>query len=218
MVKGYHFTGVDPATGNPTFLDVNKDGVYSEDDDYVVIGQTMPKFFGGLSNTLTYKNLTVDIFFQFVKQEAPSLNYGPLVNPIGTRINKATDVLGYWSNPGDQTNVPRPTLTSSKTAYKLFNNQYRYSDAAWGDASYIRLKNVAISYDLSSVTEKWKVKGTTIYVQGENLITFTKYDGLDPEINGFDRRFVYPINPFGSVKSPKLPLLRTITVGLKFSL
>lgn len=218
MIKGYHFTGIDPATGNPNFLDVDKDGSYSEDADYVVIGQTMPKFFGGLSNTFSYKNLTVDIFFQFVKQEAPSIDYGPLVNTIGSRINRTTDVLGYWSNPGDQTSIPRPTTTSSKAAYKLFRNQYRYSDAAWGDASYIRLKNVAISYDLSTVTEKWKIKGTTIYVQGENLLTFTKYDGSDPEINGFDRRFVYPINPFGSVKSPKLPLLRTITVGLKFSL
>lgn len=218
MIKGYHFTGVDPATGNPTFLDVNKDGSYTEAGDYVVIGQTMPKFFGGLSNTFTYKNLTVDIFFQFVKQEAPKLDYGPLVNTIGSRINKTTDVLGYWNGPGDQTSIPRPTTTTTKDAYKLFRNQYRYSDAAWGDASYIRLKNVAISYNLSSFTERWKVKGTTIYVQGENLLTFTKYDGLDPEINGFDRRYVYPINPFGAVKSPKLPLLRTVTVGLKFSL
>jgi TonB-linked SusC/RagA family outer membrane protein len=218
MIKGFHFTGIDPTTGNPTFLDVNKDGAYSEDDDYLVIGQTMPKFFGGLSNTFSYKNLTLDIFFQFVKQEAPTMFYGPEVNTIGSRTNETTDVLGYWNGPEAPSNVPRPTTTSTTDAYKLFNNQYRYSDAAWGDASYIRLKNVSLSYDLSSVTEKWKLKGTTIYVQGENLITFTKYDGLDPEINGFDRRYVYPINPFGSVKSPKLPLLRTITVGLKFSL
>ena len=218
MVKGYHFTGVDPATGNPTFLDVNKDGAFTEKEDYVVIGQTMPKYFGGLSNTINYKNLTVDIFFQFVNQEAPSIDYGPLVNTIGSRINKTTDVLGYWNGTGDQTSIPRPTTTSTKDAYKLYRNQYRYSDAAWGDASYIRLKNVSVAYDFSSLTEKWKISGTTLYVQGQNLLTFTKYKGLDPEINGFDRRFVYPINPFGSVKSPKLPLLRTITVGLKFTL
>ncbi|MBN9351980.1 MAG: hypothetical protein J0H55_14970 [Chitinophagaceae bacterium] len=218
MIKGYHFTGVDPATGNPMFLDVNKDGFYTEDDDYIVIGQTMPKFFGGLSNTISYKNLTLDIFFQFVKQEAPLLDYGPLVGTIGSRINKTTDVLGYWNGYGEQTEIPRPTTTTTEDAYKLFRNQYRYSDAAWGDASYIRLKNVAISYDLSKLTQAWKMQGTTIYVQGENLVTFTKYKGLDPEINGFDRRFVYPINPFGSVKSPKLPVLRTLTIGLKFSL
>lgn len=218
MIKGYKFTGIDPATGNPTFLDVNKDGNFTENADYVVIGQTMPKYFGGLSNTINYKNLTVDIFFQFVKQDAPSLDFGPLVNTIGSRINKTTDVLGYWNGPGDQTSIPRPTTTSTTDAYKFYRNQYRYSDAAFGDASYIRLKNVSVSYDFSSLTEKWKLNGTTVYVQGQNLLTFTKYKGLDPEINGFDRRFVYPINPFGSVKSPKLPLLRTITVGLKFTL
>lgn len=218
MIKGYHFTGVDPATGNPTFLDVNKDGFYTEEDDYVVLGQTMPKYFGGLSNTISYKKLTVDIFFQFVNQEAPSLDYGPLASTIGSRSNKPDYFIGYWSNPGEETNIPRPTNTSTKDAYKLYNNQYRYSDAVWGDASYIRLKNVAISYDLSSVTDKWNINGTTLYVQGQNLLTFTKYKGSDPEINGFDRRFVYPINPFGSVKSPKLPLLRVITIGLKFSL
>ncbi len=218
MIKGYHFTGVDPATGNPTFLDVNKDGSFTEDDDYIVIGQTMPKFFGGLSNTLTYKNLTLDIFFQFVKQQAPTTEYGPMVGTIGSRVNKSTDLLGYWSEPGDETSVPRPTTTSTEEAYKLYRNQYRYSDAAWGDASYIRLKNVAISYDLSSLTKKLKIQDASIYLQGENLITFTKYKGLDPEINGFDRRFVYPINPFGSVKPQKLPVLRIITIGLKFSL
>ncbi|MEO7315731.1 MAG: SusC/RagA family TonB-linked outer membrane protein, partial [Ginsengibacter sp.] len=145
LIKGYRFTGIDPATGNPTFKDVNKDGFYTEAGDYEVIGQTMAKYFGGLSNTFAYKNLTVDIFFQFVNQQAPSIDYGPLVNTIGARINKTTDVLGYWNGLGDQTSIPRPTTTSSKDAYKLYRNQYRYSDAAWGDASYIRLKNVAIA-------------------------------------------------------------------------
>lgn len=218
MIKGYHFTGVDPATGNPTFQDVNKDGSYTEDDDFIVMGQTLPQFFGGLSNTLSYKNLTLDIFFQFVKQEAHTMEYGPMVGTIGSRSNKSTDVLGYWSAPGDLTKIPRPTTTSSEEAYKLYRNQYRYSDAAWGDASYIRLKNVALAYDLSSLTSKWNLQGTTVYLQGQNLLTFTKYKGLDPEINGFDRRYVYPINPFGSVKPQRLPVLRTVTVGLKFSL
>ena len=218
MIKGYHFTGVDPATGIATFLDVNKDGFLSEPEDFVVMGETMPQYFGGFTNSLKYRNISLDIFLQFVKQEAITMDYGPLVGPYGTRSNRADYVLDYWKSPGQITDIPRPSATSSNPAYKAFSNQYRYSDAAWGDASYIRLKNVALSYDLSSVTEKWKVYGTSIYVQGQNLLTFTNYRGLDPEINGFDRRYVYPINPFGSVKSQKLPLLRTITVDLKLSL
>ena len=218
VVKGYHFTGIDPQTGIATFLDVDKDGSLSEPEDFIVIGETMPQFFGGFTNSLRYKNVSLDIFLQFVKQEAPTMDYGPMVGPFGSRSNRADYVLDYWQNPGQNTDIPRPTATSANAAYKAFNNQYRYSDAAWGDASYIRLKNVALSYDLSSVTEKWKLYGTSIYVQGQNLLTLTNYRGLDPEIQGFDRRFVYPINPFGSVKSQKLPLLRTITVGVKLSL
>src|SRR5690606_10560829 len=218
MIKGFHFTGVNPQTGVATFLDVNKDGSLSEPEDYVVMGETMPQYFGGFTNSLTYKKISLDIFLQFVKQEAPTMDYGPMVGPYGTRSNRADSVLEYWQMAGQNTDIPRPSATSSNPAYQAFNNQYRYSDAAWGDASYIRLKNVAIAYDLSSVTEKWKLYGTSIYVQGQNLLTFTNYRGLDPEIQGFDRRFVYPINPFGSVKTQKLPLLRTITVGLKLSL
>jgi hypothetical protein len=178
----------------------------------------MPQFFGGFSNQFIYKKISLDVFFQFVKQEAPTIAYGPMVGPYGTMDNWDSYVSGYWKKPGENTAVPRPTATSSRPAYQAFNNNYKYSDAAWGDASYIRLKNVAISYDLSSLTEKWKVFGTSIYVQGENLVTFTNYRGLDPEVNGFDRRNVYPVNPFGSVIPPKVPVLRTITVGLKFSL
>lgn len=218
MIKGFKFTGVDPQTGIPTFLDVNKDGYISDPEDYVVMGQTMPQFFGGFGNQFTYKKISLDIFFQFVKQQAPTSDYGPLTGTYGSMENKETQVLDYWKAPGDVTSVPRPTTTSSNDAYSAFKNDYVYSDAAWGDASYIRLKNVAVSYDLSALTGKWKIFGTSIYLQGENLFTITRYRGLDPEINGFDRRYVYPVNPFGSVKPQAMPVLRTITVGLKFSL
>ncbi len=218
MIKGYHFTGVDPQTGVATFLDVDNNNAITNPGDYVVMGQTMPQYFGGLNNSFTYKKLNLDVFFQFVKQEAPTIDYGPSVGPFGTMTNRGTYVLDYWKKPGDITSIPVPSSLSSTASYKAFNNYYRSSDAAWGDASYIRLKNVSLSYDLSDVTKKWKVNGTSLYVQAQNLITITNYRGLDPEINGFDRRFVYPINPFGSVRPQALPSLRTITIGLKFGL
>lgn len=218
VVKGFHFTGVDPLTGTALFLDVNKNGSISSPADYLAMGQTMPKFFGGFGNEFTYKNFGLDIFFQFVKQEAPTMDYGPLAGSIGSMNNKEVRVLDYWKQPGDITAIPRPTITSSKPAYTAYMNNYRYSDGAWGDASFIRLKNVSLTYDVSSLTEKWKVQGASIYLQAQNLLTFTKYNGLDPEVNGFDRRFVYPVNPFGSVRPTAMPALRTFTVGIKFSL
>jgi len=218
VVKGFHFTGVDPQTGLPQFLDVDKDGSISDPEDYVVIGQTMPSFFGGLSNQLNYKNWGLNFFFQFVKQEAPTIDYGPLVNAYGTMNNTDVSVLNRWTMAGDVTSIPRASANSSNAANTAFRNYYRYSDAAWGDASYIRLKNVALSYDLSSLASKWKFQSASVYLQAQNLLTFTGYKGLDPEVNGFDRRNVYPVNPFGSVKPASLPVLRTITAGIKLSL
>jgi TonB-linked SusC/RagA family outer membrane protein len=218
VVKGFHFAGVDPQTGLPQFLDVDKDGSISDPEDYVAIGQTMPSFFGGLSNQLRYKNWNLNVFFQFVKQEAPTMDYGPLVSGYGEMSNTDVSVLQRWSQPGDITGIPRASATSSNAANAAFRNYYRYSDAAWGDASYIRLKNAALSFDLSSVTKKWRIAASSIYLQGQNLLTFTSYKGLDPEINGFDRRNVYPVNPFGSVKPASLPVLRTITLGVRLTL
>lgn len=218
MIKGYQFTGVNPATGIPEFLDVDKDGVISSPADYVVLGETMPAFYGGLSNSLNYKGVSLDIFFQFVKQESITLDWGPTVGTYGSMSNKDISALDRWQNPGDVTTIPRATATTANAANLAFRNFYRSSSAAWGDASYVRLKNVALSYDLSSVLKKIKLNGGSIYLLGQNLLTFTKYKGLDPEINGFDRRFVYPINPFGSVKTQALPVLRTITLGIKLSL
>ncbi|MGI8601292.1 MAG: SusC/RagA family TonB-linked outer membrane protein [Chitinophagaceae bacterium] len=218
MIKGYKFLGVDPQTGIPDFLDVNKDGIISRPADYVVLGETMPQFFGGLSNQISYKNLSLDFFFQFVKQESITNDWGPLVGVPGTMNNKDVSVLDRWRSPGDVTNIPRPSATSANVANTAYRNYYRSSDAAWGDASYVRLKNLSLTYDLSSLTQKWKLNGTSLFVQGQNLLTFTNYKGLDPEINGFDRNFVFPINPFGSVRPQAIPVLKTITIGMRLSL
>ena len=218
MIKGFKFTGVNPQTGLPEFLDVNKDGIISSPGDYVVLGETMPQLFGGLSNQLTYKKLSLDFFFQFVKQEAITMDWGPLVGVPGTMVNKDISILDRWTTPGDVTNIPRPSATSANAANTAYRNFFRSSDAAWGDASYIRLKNVSLQYDLSAITSKWKMYNTSVFLLGQNLLTFTNYKGLDPEINGFDRRFVFPINPFGSVRTQAIPVLKTFTVGLKMSL
>lgn len=218
IVKGYHFTGVNSDNGLPQFLDVNKDGSLTEEDDYVVIGSTLPKYFGGLQNSLTYKAWTLDFLFQFVKQDGPTIDYGAQASIFGTMANQTTRFNDYWKGPGDNTNVPRPSATSSNAAYKLLNNNYRYSDAAWGDASFIRLKNVSLKYDLSRFTKAWKIDNTSIYFQAQNLLTFTNYNGFDPETKGFDRTNVTEVLPFGTIRAAAVPTLRTFTLGLRFSL
>ncbi|HUN02504.1 MAG TPA: SusC/RagA family TonB-linked outer membrane protein, partial [Niabella sp.] len=217
IIKGFNFTGVDPSNGVATFLDVDKNGAISDPADYIIIGETLPKFYGGFGNEFIYRNLSLEIFFQFVKQEGINNDYGPLVGVFGGMTNKRIAYLDYWKQPGDQTDIPRPSLTSSKPAYQAYSSRWRYSDAAWEDASYIRLKNFRLSYNISNLLQKAKINGS-VFILGQNLFTITKYTGLDPEINGFDRRFVYPINPFGSVRAQGLPVLRTITFGINLSI
>lgn len=216
IIKGFHFTGIDVNTGTAQFLDVDKNGSISTANDYVIIGETLPKFFGGLTNELVVKNFTLDIFFQFVKQGAINNDYGPLTGNFGSMNNKRIAYVDYWRQAGDQTEIPRPSQSTSKAAYSAYSNYWRYSDAAWEDASYIRLKNVKLAYSFPKLFNN-RIGGS-VFVMGQNLLTFTKYTGMDPEINGFDRRFVYPINPFGSVRAQALPVLRTVTIGFNISI
>lgn len=218
VVKGFHFTGIDPQTGIPQFLDVNKDNSISDPDDYVVIGQTMPAFFGGFSNDFQYGKWSLSFLLQFVKQEAPTVEYGPLVSNFGSMSNKPAFMQDYWTAPGSNAAYPVPTASSTTTAYKAYRDLWRYSDAAWGEASYLRLKNLSLGYDLSSFASRWHIHALSLYAQAQNLFTLTNYKGLDPEVSGFDRRYVYPINPFGSVKPQALPVLRTITLGFRMTL
>lgn len=201
VVLGYKFTGVDPATGLPQFLDANNDGALSELDDYVVLGSKSPTLYGGLQNTMSYDKWSCSFLFQFVEQDGPGLNYGYLTSPFGTLTNFGEEALDRWQQPGDQTNIPMPTTSSTTEAYRLFRTYYRLSSAVWENASYVRLKNVSLSYNLSSVVEKWKLKECSVYFQAQNLLTFTGYNGFDPETQG-----------------SYLPPLKTYTVGLRLSL
>nr|HVY74467.1 SusC/RagA family TonB-linked outer membrane protein [Puia sp.] len=218
IVKGYHFTGVDPNTGLPGFLDVDKDGSVSEGTDYVVIGSTLPHFYGGFQNDVSWKGFRLSIFFQFVKQEGPTYDYGAMATPYGAMYNKPNIALQRWQQPGDQTSIPRATTTSSNDAYELYGDYYTNSDAAWGDASYIRLKNLSLSYDLTRWTRALKINNSAVYVQVQNLFTITHYKGFDPETKGFDRTNVSPVLPFGTIIPVTAPTLKTYTVGLRFSL
>ncbi|BAV07365.1 TonB-linked outer membrane protein, SusC/RagA family [Filimonas lacunae] len=200
IVKGYQFTGVNPSTGVAEFQDVTGDNRVSEYDDYVVMGKTMPDYYGGLQNSFTYKNLQLDFLVQLVHQEGPTVHYSRLASPIGIMVNQDKDALRRWQKAGDITDIPRASLTAGNAAYDAYSNYYRLSTAAWGDASYIRLKNVSLRYDLSSYVKKWKLSGLSVYVLAQNLFTITSYDGFDPETQG-----------------RVLPPLKTITAGLQLS-
>jgi TonB-linked SusC/RagA family outer membrane protein len=175
IIKVYHYTGLDPLTGTYQFEDVNGDGTLNSTDDQKIVKNLNPKFYGGLHNQFHYRNVDLDFLFQLVKQESLNENFG---NPMpGMMYNQPRGVTGHWQNAGDL--GPYQGYSDSNEARSTANIRFIQSDAAISDASYIRLKNISLSYQLpQSWTKKFSCK---LSLQGQNLLTLTKYNGGDPE-------------------------------------
>ena len=174
--KVLRHTGVDPESGTHQFEDFNGDGQISIPEDSQAQVDTAPTFYGGLGNTLSYGNFEIDAFFQFSKQKA--LNNKVFGTTPGVLGNQPVDVLDAWQEPGDITNTQAFT-SGSNPERSLAYFYLSQSDAAYSDASYIRLKNVALSYTIKKV-----IKGAgnaKVFIQGQNLVTWTPYKGQDPE-------------------------------------
>jgi hypothetical protein len=194
-----HVTGVDPLTGLYTFEDKNKDGQITidytgqnDDDRYVV--DLDPKFDGGISSNFSYRNWELDVFFYFRKQIGN--NYLSGLQAPGGIMNQPAEVLYAWQYPGDITNTARYTTEPYNNI--SYNNYYYSSDAAYSDASFIRLQNLSISYNLPDLFKKFGLLNSRVYLQGQNIFVLTKYRGLDPETQNFNG----------------LPTPRTLTAGL----
>ena len=175
IIKVYHYTGLDKTAGIYQFEDVNGDGKINFSDDQKTVKDLNPKYYGGLQNQFHYKNLDLDFLFQFVKQENLNENF---YNPMpGTMTNQPTGVTAHWQSPGDA--GPYQGYSDSDGNRSLANFQFSQSDAAVSDASFIRLKNISLTYEFpQSWTKKFSCR---IGIQGQNVLTFTKYKGIDPE-------------------------------------
>ena len=187
----YHSLGVDPETGVYQFEDYNNDGKI-DFDDRNWIEDFSPKYFGGLGNTLNFKNLQLDMFFQFKKQKNRS--YVAFAGLPGFGNGSVTQ-LDRWQQVGDGKPIQRYSLSGSNGVH-LAASRNADSNAVVTDASFIRLRSVLINYTVPESV----VKGIdiNIYLQGQNLFVLTKYDGPDPEI----------------ISLRTLPPLRQFTLGL----
>ncbi|RKF31885.1 hypothetical protein BCY89_17200 [Sphingobacterium siyangense] len=217
IVRGFQFTGVDPQTGVAQFRDVDGDGKITDFNDYVTLGSLLPKYYGGIGNNLNYGDVSLGFLFQFVKQEGPSIGYGPQATTIGGLGNLDEYMLSRWQQPGDVTDVPRATANSANEANVAFRNYYRYSTAVWDDASFIRLKNISLSYDISKWTKKINISRALVQFNAQNLFTWTSFRGMDPEMPGFDRTYLSDVNPFGSVRNSATPSMRTYTFAVQLT-
>ena len=164
----FEHTGIDSETGRYTFKDFNGDGKITASDDMKLIVDTTPKYFTGFGQNISYRNWSLDMLFQAVKQTGR--NY-----------------MAGWGMPGIMSNQPHNFEDLShgqlSAGYDMdaYNNHsiYMQSQAAYSNASYIRLKNLVLNYRISSLNSKG-LNGT-VYMAGQNLFTWTSYKGLDPE-------------------------------------
>lgn len=174
--KVYQYTGVDAQTGLYQFRDFNGDGVITSADDRMAVVDLNPEFFGGLRNNLGYGNWQLDFLFQFVKQRNYAEDYNSGLP--GTMSNQPVTVYNRWQQPGDDSAFQRYTTGTDGQAVDAYN-KYVSSDAMIRDASFIRLKNIALSY---TIPEKWLASvQCRLHVEAQNLLTFTPYKGADPE-------------------------------------
>ncbi len=186
VYRRYEFIGIDPQTGTPLTKDQDGSGTYTV-DDYISYGNSDAKFYGGLGNTFSFKGLELDFFFQFTKRPYANgyINSSNASQP-GIIFNQPKFLLeGTWRYPGD-TEATRPRLsTVNSGAFATAYNRYRFSNAGIVDGSYIRLKNVSLSYNLpAKFVQKMKVSNVRVYGLAQNLFTITKYEGYDPETPG----------------------------------
>jgi TonB-linked SusC/RagA family outer membrane protein len=208
-IKLYQFAGVNPATGNPTFYNADgKEVEYSSiqtpfplvpSKDRIAFVDRAPKFYGGILNALTYKSFSLDFLFDVVRRMGP--NYLAYESSIGSSSRNLPSGIANrrWRKPGDITNIPK----ASATFESLLNQQaFANSTGAYSDATYVRLENLSIAYHFSDrLIRRLSMSALSIYVAGQNLCTFSKYEYSDPESMSFNH----------------LPPLQTYVFGLNMT-
>jgi TonB-linked SusC/RagA family outer membrane protein len=186
--------------GYPIFRDVNGDNRITPLDQQI-IGSPFPDFTFGISNSFTYKRIQLDFFFQG-QQGADLLNINILESmyPNNARRNRiAEQALDRWTPENPTAKWPSGVQPSAYGGGKV-------STLALQDASYLRLRNLSVGYNLP--VEKLKfIQSARVYAVGQNLATFTNYVGFDPEANAFGRSNV-------RVDYNGYPLARTWMLGV----
>ena len=204
------WAGVDPETGSPTWEKIDAETgektittTYSE-ATFQNAGTSSPKFQGGLNTSLSWKGLTLSATGNFI--------YGNMIYN-SARVSMDSDGaytdynmmshnngLGWsrWEKPGDIATHPKPKMNGNNDAHMLST---RYLE----DGSYFRLKNVTLSYDFPQAwMKKAKMQGLKVYVSGDNLVTVSKFSGMDPEIDTedgtYDTNYPVPMTVVGGIQ------------------
>jgi len=217
---GAEYAGVDPDNGDAIWYVNEKDENGNVIDNttttsdfaeanFVVLGNPNPPLLGAITNTFAYKGLGLSFTFQGVAGNKIQMAGDPYMAANAAWFdNQTVDQLNSWKKPGDITMVPQARLGYD-------NGDQGRSSRYISDGDYIKLRSAMLSYDLpASFVSKLKLNGLRIYLQGQNLMTFTKYIGWDPEVSSdMDLTNIRSGYDFYSAPQP-----RTVLVGLTINL
>lgn len=189
--------------GDYKYKDVNNDGVV-DSNDRTFIGNPHPDFTFGFTNNFKYKNFDLSIFMQG--------SYGNDLLNLTRRSGTANSILGqnlfveasnYWTPTNTNTDIPRPINIENNTNYNI-------SDRYVEDGSYLRIQNVTLGYNLpQDLLSSVKMSRVRLYASVQNLYTFTKYSGYDPEIGSFNQS---PL--LSGIDNGRYPSPRTFSFGV----
>lgn len=190
--------GSNPATstapGDIRFKDFNNDGVIN-DKDRTIIGNPNPKFTFSLNNTFTYKNFDLTIFLQGSYGNDIFNANRMYTESMSVINNQNASVLGRWTGEGTSNSMPR-------AIYGDPNQNSRVSDRYVEDGSYIKIKNINLSYTLPKGAFAQNFSLIKVFVSAQNLVTWTKYSGFDPEV------------PVNGIDNGTYPITRIVSLGL----
>ena len=185
--------------GDRKYVDTNGDGVITALDKGN-LGSSQPKFVGSFTNTISYNDFDLNFSFQgsYGAKIFNALNQQLEISTLGT--NAAATLEDRWTPANPSNEIPR----ASSSPVGIVSERYVE------DASFLRLKLITLGYTLpKSVSSKLGAKSVKFYVSAENLITWTKYTGYDPEVSSYEQNNLYPGIDFGSY-----PNSRTFISGL----
>ena len=188
--------GAEP--GDIRFRDLNNDGVIN-DSDRTVIGNPNPSWLFSMNNSLSYKGFELSVFLQGIAGNK-IYNANNIDNTgMAAAYNQTTDVLKRWQGEGTSKSMPRAVFGDP-------NQNTRVSDRFVENGSYLRLKNITLSYTFPKQwLQKAQIENARLSLSCENVATITGYSGFDPEvgINGIDQN--------------RYPISRTFSLGLNFN-
>lgn len=196
----YQVTATRP--GDIKFKDLNGDGRITTADQEIM-GNAQPKFNGGITNTFRYLGFDLSAFLQYNVGNKIYNNVAAYTRGMSTVYNQDAVVLNRWTPTNTNTDIPRAVNGDP-------NNNARTSDRFLENGSYARIKSLTLGYTLpTTLASRAHLRTVRIYAQAQNLVTFTKYTGLDPEVSS-----VSGSNTVLGTDFFTYPQARTITGGV----